>query len=139
MSSKVVTISSVATGILLFSVGLSAHHGPGARYDFTQTVNVTGTVTDLRFINPHVLIFFDVTEEDGTVVGWSGGLTGPSRLARSDGWTKDILKPGDQISMTGAPTKNGAPSLWIEQVFLGGEPLLIQLANWRSLLAIGAP
>ncbi len=123
MRGKIVTTFFVAAGTLLFSVGLSAHHGV-ALYDVRQMVSVTGTVTDFRFNNPHVLIFFEVTGEGGTVVAWSAGLTSPNRLARSDGWSRDTLKPGDSISITGHPAAGGAPSLWVEQIYVDGNPLL---------------
>ena len=125
MSGKDVTIFSVVPWILLFSVGLSAHHGV-ALYDVSQMINVTGTVTDFQFVNPHVRIFFDVTGEDGTVVGWSAELTTPIRLRAVDGWNRDALKPGNQISITGSPATDGARLMWVEQVFVDGNPLLIR-------------
>ncbi len=124
MISKVLTIYSVAAVILLFSVGSSAHHGASVVYDLNQKVSITGTVTDFQFVNPHVLIFFNVAGEDGAVVAWSAGLTSPNRLARSDGWSRDTLKPGDQVSITGSPARGGAPSLWVQQVTVDGDPLL---------------
>ena len=125
MSGKDVTIFSVVAWVLLFSVGLSAHHGV-ALYDVSQMVNVTGTVTDFQFGNPHVRIFFDVPGEDGTVVEWTAELTTPIRLREVDGWNRDTLKPGNQISITGSPATDGAPSMWVEQVFVDGNPLLIR-------------
>ncbi len=125
MSAKDVTIFSVVIWVLLFSVGLSAHHGV-ALYDVSQMINVTGTVTDFQFVNPHVRIFFDVTGEDGTVVGWSADLTTPIRLRAVDGWNRDTLKPGNQISITGSPATDGARLMWVEQVFVDGNPLLVR-------------
>ncbi len=124
MRGKVVATFSVAAGILLFSIGSSAHHGASVVYDLNQKVTMTGTVADYQFVNPHVLIFCEVTAEDGTAVVWSAGLTSPNRLARSDGWSRDTLKPGDRISILGSPARGGAPSLWVQQVFLDGTPLL---------------
>ena len=48
-----------------------AHHGPG-QFDRSQPVEVTGAVTEVRFVNPHGYIHFDVTEPDGTVTPWRG-------------------------------------------------------------------
>lgn len=124
MRRRLVAFFSVAAGILLLPVGSFAHHGASVVYDLNQKVTMTGTVTDYQFVNPHVLIFFEVTGEGGTVVGWSAGLTSPNRLARSDGWSRDTLKPGDKISILGSPARGGAPSLWVQQVFLDGTPLL---------------
>ncbi len=126
MSAKLVANLSAAAGLLFFSVASLSHHGSNVVYDLNQTISIMGTVTDFQFVNPHTLIFFDVTGEDGTVVGWLAGLSGPSRLARSEGWSRDTFKPGDQISITGAPARGDAPSVWVEQVFLNGTPLLGQ-------------
>ena len=123
MRGKIVTIFVVAAWILLFSVALSAHHGV-ALYDVKQMVSVTGTVTEFRFENPHVLIFFEVAGEGGTVVGWAAGLTSSNRLVRSEGWSRNTLKPGDLISVTGFPATGGLPSVWVEQIYVDGNPLL---------------
>ncbi len=124
MRTRFAAIFSFAAGIILFSAGVAAHHGASVVYDLNQTVDMSGTVTDFQFVNPHVLIFFEVTERDGTIVVWSAGLTSPNRLARSDRWTRDILRPGDQVTITGSPARGGAPSLWVAQVVANGKPLL---------------
>jgi len=124
MRGKIVTIFLAAAGILLFSAGSSAHHGVYLVYDVSQKVTVAGTVTDYQFVNPHVLIFFEVTGKDGAVIAWSAALTSPSRLARNEGWSRETLTHGDKISITGSPTRDGAPSLWVQQVTVDDAPLL---------------
>ncbi len=126
MSTKLVAIFSATAGLLLASAPSSGHHGSNIVYDLTQSITVTGTVTDFRFVNPHTLIFFDVTSEDGPVVGWLAGLSSPNSLAPNDDWTRDTLQPGDEISITGAPGRRGAPTIWVEQIFLNGKALLGQ-------------
>jgi len=118
--SKLTLLFSVVAGLLLISPPLSAHHGAGM-YDRTTTVSLIGTVTQFHFVNPHVLIYLTVVDEDGHEVEWSGELTSPNRLARimSAGevkWHKDLLTPGDEISVTGNPARNGAPVLWLNRV-----------------------
>ena len=118
-----------AAVIMLSSTLLSAHHG-AAIYDQTKTVTVTGTVTQFRFANPHVLIFAAVTGDDGKTVEWSGELTSPTRLARGEEeggvkWTRDIIKPGDRITLTGNPARNGAPALVLQRVVDGSGRLLV--------------
>ncbi len=124
MRTRFAAICSFAAGIMLFSAGVAAHHGASVVYDLNQRVDMTGTVTDFQFVNPHVLIFFEVTGTDGASVVWSAGLTSPNRLARSDRWSKNTLRPGDSVTVTGAPARGGAPSLWVEQVVANGTPLL---------------
>ena len=123
---KKLLISFVLIAGLVFSPSvLLAHHGSSVVYDLLQSKTVTGVVTDFQFSNPHVLIFFEVEEPDGSKTAWSAGLTSPNRLARSNGWTKNFFKPGDQVTVTGAPARSGAASLWVEMVLDGqGNALL---------------
>jgi hypothetical protein len=94
----------------------SARHGT-AIYDTTKSVIVRGSVTQFQFINPHVTIAMDVKDDKGSVVNWQGALTSPNRSTRT-GWTKDSVKPGDVISISGFPAKSGAPEFWIQKVAL---------------------
>lgn len=111
------------------STRLTAHHG-AAIYDQTKTVTVTGTVTQFRFGNPHVLIFASVVNPDGTTVEWSGELTSATRLARGEEegevkWTRTIIKPGDRITLSGNPARNGAPALVLQRVVDGSGRVLV--------------
>jgi len=113
-----VSVAAAAT-VMSFSAGLSAHHGSAA-YDTSELKTIVGEVTQFHFINPHVLIYVAVTEDDGSIVEWSGELTNPTRLSRGQDaqvpWNKDILQPGDEITLVGNPARNGAPSLRLRRV-----------------------
>ena len=117
-------LMSVGLGVALLSGGVSAHHGASVVYDLDKHITVSGTVTRFMFVNPHVLIFFNVTGPDGKTVEWSAGLTSPNRLARTDNWSKDTFKAGDEITVTGSPARSGAPSIWVEKVKNGDRELL---------------
>ncbi len=119
-------LSAILAGIViaLLSLPSLSHHGSNVVYDLTQSITVTGIVTEFQFVNPHAGILFDVAGEDGSTVSWLAGLPGSMGLARNEGWTSDTVKPGDEISITGAPARNNAPSVWVEQIFVNGEPLL---------------
>src|SRR5262245_66086022 len=56
---------------LLPALGL-AHHGTGVSYDASSPVTMKATVTEFRYANPHPQLYFDVTDEKGSVVHWSG-------------------------------------------------------------------
>jgi hypothetical protein len=92
---------------LAISLPAYAHHGT-ANYDMTKLITLKGTVTDFQFINPHTLIMFDIKNDKGQVEHWQAEATSPNHLVRA-GWTKDILKPGDQITISGYRAKNGSP------------------------------
>ena len=111
--SRITGIFSIATGILFVCPPLLAHHGAGI-FDAEATVTVTGKVTDFQYVNPHVLVFVTVTGTDGAETSWAGELTSPNRLSRMSGevrWHKDVLKPGDEVTMIGHPARNGAPAI----------------------------
>ena len=116
---------------LLFAAGsiAFAHHG-GAAYDGSASATVTGAVTKFEFVNPHVLIYIAVTGDDGETVEWSGELTSPNRLARMERgsttpWSKDILQPGDVITLSGNPARTGAPSLRLQTVIDSNGEVLV--------------
>lgn len=96
--------------LLALAGTVSAHHGSAA-YEMEKNVTIKGTVTEFQFVNPHVLIYLDVKDDKGQVTNWAGELTSPNRLARL-GWNRATLKVGDEITMTGAPSKSGAPRMW---------------------------
>ncbi len=99
-----------------------SHHGTAA-YDTTKTVTVSGTVTEFRFANPHVLIFWEAKDETGNVQRWSGERSGPNSMARNAGWTGKTIKPGDQVTIGGRPSKNGANTIGISKIVLNGKEL----------------
>jgi hypothetical protein len=94
-----------ATGFLLVSGPLSAHHGR-SNYDVTDSVTVKGVVTEFQWTNPHALIMFDATDETGKVEKWIGETNSPNTLSRQ-GWTKNTVKVGDQITLIGHRVKGG--------------------------------
>jgi hypothetical protein len=101
-------------GISIFSLALFAHHGTAA-YDTTKVVTVKGTMTEFRFINPHVQLFFDVKNDKGEVEKWQAELTAPNKMSRA-GWDKHTLKSGDSISASGYVTKGAAHTMWITKL-----------------------
>lgn len=114
-------ICAAVLGLMTVSVPLFAHHGDAA-YDTTKSVTVKGTLIDFQFINPHVEIFINVKGPDGKVAKWQGELTSPNMLSRR-GWTKSIVKVGDQITLTGYQAKNGSPSLRLQKVIANGKEI----------------
>jgi hypothetical protein len=99
-----------------------AHHG-GAAYDTSKTTTVTGTVTNFEFTNPHVIIGMDVKDSaTGKIEKWQGELTSPNHLSRV-GWTKDTIKVGDELTMSGSALKSGAPAMAIRKIAKNGEQI----------------
>jgi hypothetical protein len=117
MKTYLLKLGIVAVAIATLSGVVFAHHGTAA-YDASHTVTVKGTATDFQFRNPHVLLSFEVKGDNGKLEKWQGEITTPSQLAREGGWTKNSIKPGDQIAVTGNRAKNGSPTMIIKKVVL---------------------
>ena len=97
-----------AGGLVIFCMPLAAHHGTNASYAMDRTVTLKGTVTEFRWTNPHCAILFDVKEDSGNVVAWAAE-THPPAMLKMGGWTKNTLKPGDEVTLTLNPSKAGTP------------------------------
>ncbi|MGH9680906.1 MAG: DUF6152 family protein, partial [Candidatus Acidiferrales bacterium] len=91
-----------------------AHHGSAA-YDVDHPMTLSGTVKSFQFIQPHPLIGLEVKDAQGAVVDWSIEMTAPNHLVRY-GWNSKKLKPGDQITVTGLPAKNGLKVLNLRKI-----------------------
>jgi hypothetical protein len=116
-------------GLLVVSGTTIAHHGTNISYDQTTTVTLTGVVTEFRLANPHSQLYFDVTDEAGTLVHWAGELNSPGILRRI-GWTPDVMEPGDEVTLSLHPSKAGTPVGVVER----DEPMIV---NGAQLLGTG--
>ena len=97
-----------AAGLLTTKPSLS-HHSFAAVFDVSRPVDVTGTVTRIDWTNPHAWIHLDVEDESGNVEAWSVELLGINSLLKQ-GWTPQILSPGDEIQVTGFGARDGSNS-----------------------------
>jgi hypothetical protein len=106
----------VSAILCIISVPVFAHHG-ASPYDTSKVTTLKGTVTDYQFINPHVEISVDVTNDKGKVESWIGEANSPNVLSRH-GWDRDMIKKGDQITVIGNAGKNGSKTLRLQKVVL---------------------
>jgi hypothetical protein len=113
---KFLTAFVLVLAISIVSLPLLAHHGVAA-YDITKNITLKGTVTQWVWSNPHCVLMFDATDDHSQVVQWSAETENPSSMIHQ-GWTKQSLKPGDQITITVTPAKNGKPIGRIVEVVL---------------------
>ncbi|HEY7389497.1 MAG TPA: DUF6152 family protein [Bryobacteraceae bacterium] len=101
-------LSVLVAGVgLLVSVPVFAHHSFEAEYDASKKITVQGTVTKVEWMNPHARFYVDVKDESGTVKNWNFELGSPNVLKRQ-GWQRDSLKAGDQVTVEGYLAKDGS-------------------------------
>ena len=109
-------VLAVGLATSIFSAPLAAHHGYAA-YETDKKVTVKGTVTDWRWSNPHCIVQLDVKDENGNVARWVAETENPAAMARN-GWTKESMKVGDEITVSAVPVKNGRPVGRIIEILL---------------------
>jgi hypothetical protein len=116
MKFKLAIFSALILDFLMVSAPMFAHHGNSA-YDMSKTVPMKATVTKFEYSNPHTQVYYDVTDDKGNVEHWVAETTNPAMLNRV-GWSKDTLKPGDQVVLWVNPNKVGAKITFLQKVVL---------------------
>ena len=101
------TLGALAVFVLMGVVRADAHHSFAADFDVTKHVTLTGRVTKVEWLNPHVHIYIDVTESPTRTTAWTIELGSPNGL-RQRGWTSRSLKIGDVITIDGSLAKDGS-------------------------------
>ena len=101
----------------LFSTNSLAHHSFAATFSTSEKNTIEGIITNFRFINPHVLIYIDVLDSDGSITEWT--VEGSSATGwRRNGWTRDALKAGDKLRIIGSATLDGSPMISIDEMYI---------------------
>jgi len=119
-------------GVVLAGAGLIvpasvvAHHG-AATFDTGKEITLKGVVTEWIWANPHCFLKFDAKDDTGTIRNWAVETQNPVTML-SRGFARRAFKPGDAVTVTLEPVKNGAPV---------GRMLTVLLPNSQTLVAAG--
>ena len=132
MRARTAAAIAALTCVWLGTATLAGHHGTNISYDRSKTFTAKAVVTEFKYVNPHVQLFFDVTDEKGKVRHWSGELLpNPAMLIRS-GWTRkrsgEALKYGTVVKVTAAPARAGGDTALV---------LRIESESGEDLLSLG--
>jgi hypothetical protein len=119
---------AMALGIFISAGPLLAHHGTAA-YDYSKTLTEKATIASFNWANPHCQIEFDFKDETGAAQHWNIEAFNPAMLRR-DGWTngRQSLKPGDDVTISFHPAKNGMKVGILDKVVLADGTVLKQRA-----------
>ena len=106
MKLKWTIVFSVMAAVLL-GKSVIAHHSFAAEFDGDKPITLKGSVTKVEWGNPHIWIFIDVKDTNGTVSNWGVEGGAPNALFRN-GWRKDSVKVGDILTVEGNRAKDGS-------------------------------
>ena len=98
-------LAAMAMAAFFSTQPATAHHS-FEMFDSSRTINLTGTIKDFQWTNPHTWTWVDVPNDKGGIDTWGIEGMSPNYLARR-GWTKNTLKPGDKVTITVFPLKDG--------------------------------
>jgi hypothetical protein len=105
MHSRIASVFA-SLALLLLAARAGAHHSFAAEFDAEAPVELTGTVTKVEWANPHTFFYIDVAQ-DGKIENWALELGSPNGLMRR-GWTRNSMKIGDTVTVSGWRAKDGS-------------------------------
>lgn len=134
-SSRFTAIVGTAAALSALTLAASAHHSM-ERFDTKQEVTINGVITRYEWANPHVYIFVEETKPSGEKVEWEieGG---PPAMMRRDGWSRETLQAGQQVSAVGNPGKNQySNSIYLTTMKRADETLFSEDTFMGAMIAV---
>ena len=108
MKGRLLTIFAAAIVVAASAIPVVAHHSFAAEFDSAKTVDFTGVVTKVEWMNPHVYFYVDVKDpQTGKITNWGCEMGSPNGLTRQ-GWNRNTLKIGMMIRVEGSAAKDGS-------------------------------
>ena len=118
----------LVAGLFIAAVPLPAHHGRGNTYNSEEIVTLEGTVTELAWRNPHVVLYMDVTDENGEVANWGLESMNVSSLARR-GFSRNTLRVGQEVTAKFNPAYSGASRGVIRTIIMADGTEVLQFGG----------
>lgn len=103
---RIACVSALLVTVAFWTAAPVLAHHSFAMFDRDKEVTLNGTVREFQWTNPHAFIEIDVRDESGNLVKYSVEMNSPNNLTRQ-GWKSGMLKPGDKVSVTMNPLRDG--------------------------------
>jgi hypothetical protein len=125
---KAGSVVAIIAALLCWSGTAFAHHS-FAMFDMAKKVTLKGVVKEFQWTNPHAWLEIDVPNDAGGVDMWGVEFNSPNNLTRQ-GWKRTMMKPGDKVTITVSPLRDGRKGgLFYEIVLADGTLMQDPLAK----------
>jgi hypothetical protein len=131
--------TAVVAAVAMSGAALTAHHGTSITYFVDKTITVEGVVTEFVYGYPHPQVYFDV-KKDGKLEKWGSEFAPTPLMMRNFkvNWSRDSIKPGDQIRIACAPHKEpGATACLAREIHVNGKLVALSADQAKQVLAAG--
>ena len=118
MRQRVKCVPAVLGVLLLAASAAFAHHSVAGQFDTSKPVTLKGTISKVNWMNPHIYVFLDVKEADGSSTQWALE-TLPTAMMRKAGLSKESMmgSPGEVVTVLAVPARDGTQHLaWITKI-----------------------
>lgn len=105
---------AVISGLFVLAVPLLAHHAFPAEFDVDKPVTLTGVVSKLEWINPHVYVYLDVKDNSGKTANWALE-SWPTGILKKSGVTREMIKEGTPLTILAYRAKDGTNLAYIRK------------------------
>jgi hypothetical protein len=117
MRRRFIVVLAAAT-LCVLAASAFAHHSVSGQYDSSKPLTLSGVISKVDWINPHIYLHLDVKEKDGAVTSWTLS-TLPTAMMRRAGLTKETLqgKPGEVVTITAIAARDETKRLgWVSKI-----------------------
>ena len=111
-------LALLTAGFAVIAASAAAHHSVSGQYDSAKPLTLTGVITKVDWINPHIYLYVDVKDKDGIVTNWTLS-TLPTAMMRRAGLTRESLqgKPGEVVTINAIAARDETKRLgWISKI-----------------------
>jgi hypothetical protein len=108
----------LTAGLAVMAASAAAHHSVSGQYDSAKPLTLTGVISKVDWINPHIYLYLDVKDKDGAVTSWTLS-TLPTAMMRRAGLTRETLqgKPGEIVTINAIAARDETKRLgWISKI-----------------------
>jgi hypothetical protein len=103
---RIISVASLLSLAVFSAAPIAAHHSFAAQFDGSKPITLQGAVTKVEWRNPHIWVYLDVKNSDGSVTAWQCEGGAPNALTRQ-GWSRETLESGEPLTIEGYLAKDG--------------------------------